>query len=99
MLSKWSYQQLKSKIIDQGHNWLQIEAELKDVIIKTIISVESHIVHQQNMMTRNRNCCFELYGFDIILDYKMKPWVLEVNTSPSFSSSSGFDKRLKTKLI
>lgn len=55
VLSKWSYQQLKSKIIEQGYDWLQIESEVKDVLIKTIISVEPHIVHQQNMATRHKN--------------------------------------------
>ena len=29
----------------------------------------------------------------------MKPWVLEVNVLPSLSSSSPFDKRIKTMLV
>lgn len=99
ILSKWSYQQLKQKITDLGYDWLQIEADIKDVVIKTIISVEPYIVHQQSMYTRNKNNCFELYGFDIMFDYKLKPWLLEVNVSPSFSSSSPFDKSIKTRLI
>lgn len=99
ILSKWSYQQLKQKIIDLGYDWLQVEAEIKDVVIKAIISVEPYIVHQQSMYTRNKNNCFELYGFDIMFDYKLKPWLLEVNVSPSFSSSSPFDKSIKTRLI
>lgn len=55
VLSKWSYQQLKSKIKELGYDWLKIEAEIKDVLIKTIISAEPSIVHQQNMYTRNKN--------------------------------------------
>lgn len=43
--------------------------------------------------------CFEIYGFDVLVDEALKPWLLEVNVSPSLSSSSPFDKRVKTKLV
>lgn len=34
-----------------------------------------------------------------MVDANMKPWVLEVNVLPSLSSSSPFDKRIKTMLV
>ena len=34
-----------------------------------------------------------------MFDDRMKPWVLEVNCLPSLSSSSIFDKHVKTQLI
>eukprot|EP00439_Symbiodinium_sp_Y106_P041227 s6059_g5.t1 len=43
--------------------------------------------------------CFELFGFDVLLDETLRPWLLEVNTCPSLSSSSPLDKRLKTQLV
>ena len=97
--SKWSYNQLKTKLVSLGADWETVDSEIKDVLIKSIISVEPHIVHSMNVQTKHKNVCFELYGFDVILDSKLKPWLLEVNVGPSLSSSSPFDKRLKTKLI
>merc|ERR1712039_748156 len=43
--------------------------------------------------------CYEIYGFDVMMDEQLKPWLLEVNTFPSFASSSPYDKRIKTQLI
>lgn len=97
--SKWSYNQLKTKLISLGADWEKVDSEIKDVMIKTIIAVEPQIAHQMNAHTRHRNVCFELYGFDVLLDSKLKPWIIEVNVGPSLSSSSPFDKTLKTKLI
>ena len=73
-------------------------SNIKDVIIKTIIAVEPHIALNMKQ-SKYRNICFELYGFDILIDEKLKPWLLEVNVCPSLSSSSPFDKIIKTTLL
>lgn len=43
--------------------------------------------------------CFEILGLDIILDEKVKPWLLEVNSLASFGTDSPLDKKVKTDLI
>jgi len=42
---------------------------------------------------------FEILGFDILLDKNCKPYILEVNHSPSFKTDTGLDYKLKKELI
>lgn len=97
--SKWSFKTLKKAYEENGINYDFVFSQVKDVIVKTLISVEPHIVSNLNKSTGSRTSCFELYGFDILIDEDLKPWLLEVNVLPSLSSSSPFDKIVKTLLI
>jgi len=47
----------------------------------------------------HRNACYELYGFDIMFDDTMKPWLIEVNIMPSLSSSSPLDRKIKHSVL
>lgn len=42
---------------------------------------------------------FEILGFDILLDDDLKPWLLEVNRSPSFNGDQELDRRVKSGLL
>jgi len=39
------------------------------------------------VITNNPNC-FEVYGFDIMLDANLKAWLIEVNASPSMTATT-----------
>jgi len=43
--------------------------------------------------------CFEVLGFDIFLDNKLKPHLLEVNHTPSFTTDTPLDSHIKKCLI
>lgn len=64
-----------------GYNMEQIWRDMEDVIIKTIISAHPIIKHNYHTCFPNHtlnSACFEILGFDILLDHKLKPWLLEV---------------------
>ena len=52
---------------------------------------------KKNQMYRNN--CFEVFGFDILVDSDLKPWLVEVNLSPSLATDSPLDMIIKTNLI
>ncbi|CAK6438328.1 unnamed protein product [Pipistrellus nathusii] len=88
----------------EGHGYSvePIWRDIEDVIIKTIISAHPIIKHNYHTCFPNHtlnSACFEILGFDILLDRKLKPWLLEVNHSPSFSTDSSLDKEVKDSLL
>lgn len=100
---------------DQGHKWslsallrhlkannidtVQLMQTIEDVIIKSIISVEFPVNSACKMFVPHKRNCFELYGFDILIDSELKPWLLEVNLSPSLNCDAPIDMKIKSALI
>lgn len=76
--------------------------EVKKVIVKTLCSVQPILKHNylaiQNDDPFNQGC-FELLGFDILFDKKLKPYLLEVNHSPSFHTDSPVDLKVKSTIL
>jgi len=65
--------------------------DITQVIIGALLSV-------QNVMFNDKHC-FELYGYDILIDQNLKPWLIEINSSPSLSTTTKGDFILKKRLI
>ena len=40
-----------------------------------------------------------MLGLDIFLDEKLKPWLIEVNSLPSFQTDSPLDKKIKFDMM
>jgi hypothetical protein len=94
-LTNFSIQKHNSKVVNKAEDLVMSQQEffqkafkndqekckkvrkgIEEVIIKTIRSgQEAGIEHRPN--------CFEVYGFDFMLDQKLNPWLLEVNLSPA----------------
>jgi len=83
----------------QGYDTAKIWEDIKDVVLKTLIAAEGHIVQQVHKHCASQGNCFELFGFDIMLDRTGSVILLEVNVSPSLHSNSKLDQDIKGNLI
>jgi len=96
---KWSILQfkeyLRKKDIDVG----KMFDNINDVVIKTVISFEPYLMSKVYNTYQTRNNFYELFGFDVLIDKKMKPWLIEVNVCPSLNCTTRLDSRIKTSMI
>ncbi|KAJ3128538.1 putative tubulin polyglutamylase ttll1 [Nowakowskiella sp. JEL0407] len=68
-------------------------------LVEQIDSILAHSLRSvQNLMVNDKHC-FECYGYDIIVDQDLRPWLIEVNASPSLSATTGNDRIMKHSLI
>ena len=81
--NKWSLSALLRYLNNEGKDTFSLMMHIEEVIIKAILSVESPLASAARMFIPNRGNCFEVFGFDILVDEDLRPWVLEVNLSPS----------------
>ncbi|KAF5399205.1 Tubulin tyrosine ligase like 1 [Paragonimus heterotremus] len=65
--------------------------EIHWIIVHSLKAVASVLINDRH--------CFECYGYDIIIDDNFKPWLIEVNASPSLSATTASDRILKYKLV
>ena len=77
-------------------------SRIKDLIIKTMICGQPIIasaIKQFKSDDYENSMFFQILGFDVILDHTCKPFLLEVNHSPSFTCDSPLDAKVKGDLI
>jgi len=74
-------------------------SRIYDVILKTLSCGDNYVIQAMKKNQMYRLNCFEVFGFDILLDSDLKPWLVEVNLSPSLSPESPLDMTIKQNLL
>lgn len=89
--SKQTFKQVKESLQAQQIDVNALWGSINDLIVKTIISIDSITNSCIDMYVPYQSNCFDLIGFDILIDDTLKPWLLEVNMSPSLACESSID--------
>ena len=90
---KWSMQSLRF-YLESTRGKAQSDkcfADINNIIIQSLKACQSVMINDRH--------CFECYGYDILIDNNLKPWLLEVNASPSLTTTSEKDRVLKSQLL
>ena len=80
----------------------QIWQEIKEICVKTLLAGIHHIDHMfrsSKPQDLENSLCFQIFGFDVMLDQSGRPWLIEVNHSPSFTTDSPLDYNIKKNVL
>lgn len=90
------------KVKELGFDTEKIWTDIQKIIVKTLCTAQPSLAHVYRACQPDdpyNGICFEILGFDVILDDTGKAFLLEVNHSPSFNIDSPLDKKIKTMVI
>ncbi|XP_034018694.1 probable tubulin polyglutamylase TTLL2 [Thalassophryne amazonica] len=88
---KWSMSKFRHFLHSQEVDDLLLWQRINNIITLTLLAVAPSVPCCPN--------CVELFGFDILIDVKFKPWLLEVNYSPALTLDCQTDVSVKKALI
>eukprot|EP01063_Lacrimia_lanifica_P030889 TRINITY_DN4996_c0_g1_i1.p1 TRINITY_DN4996_c0_g1~~TRINITY_DN4996_c0_g1_i1.p1 ORF type:complete len:566 (+),score=223.50 TRINITY_DN4996_c0_g1_i1:59-1756(+) len=88
---KWDAARFTEWLAAQGIVMGPIWERIETVVNLTLLSIAPFVPQNQ--------ACFELYGFDLLLDHHLKPWLLEVNFSPALQVDGAVDEKVKVPLV
>ena len=97
--NKWNFKTYRNYLTKKKLDVDLLFDNIKDIIIKTLISGSRKIVNTTEQSKLNDINMFNLFGFDIFVDKKLKPYLLEVNTRPFLDDYNKYDKIIKSNLF
>ena len=89
--NKWTLEAFSNNFRACGYNYDSLWSKIEKIIILTCLNLCAICPNYDN--------CFELMGFDIMVDDKLKPWLLEVNSSPAMSMDGLADSKVKPEML
>ncbi|CAD6186596.1 unnamed protein product [Caenorhabditis auriculariae] len=96
---KWTLGALLRYMEKEGIDAKLLMLRIEDLVVKSLLSIQCAVASISKTHLRFVGTNFELFGFDVLIDEALKPWLLEVNLSPSLACDAPLDSLIKTRLM
>ena len=82
----WNYLHFERYCKKENINYNNVIKQIKDIIIKTFISLSPDIINKIKEINIDDRNMFQLFTFDFILDDKYKVYLIDVDKNPNLDS-------------
>lgn len=94
-----SFSGLKTYLEARDKNSSKLFEQIEDIVIKTIISVESDLFRACSFLLPHPKNSFEFLTFEILVDNKLKPWLIDVKTAPCAEHMSPYHQKMEREIL
>ena len=95
----WSISMYRKFLKRKNVIWDSIREKIKDIIIKSIISVYKKLIYEIKKNDLSEQCFYNLLGFDLLISNNFTPILIEINKNPNMKILNIIGKQIKTKLF
>jgi hypothetical protein len=93
------WQEVKAMLSRQGKDVDRMWRDIQDLVVKSFISAEKPLQRAVKAHIKTRGTAYEVTGFDVLLDEDLKPWLLEVNHTPSLCPHTDLENDIKRHML
>lgn len=91
------FQQAAASILEDEGRFVNFYDICKEKILPSICTSLQSV--RGTLNPAGKKFCFELFGYDYMIDRDLKPWLIEVNTNPSLTESSALLSMILPRML
>ena len=95
--NEMSYKDFKNYLINENISLDKFDYMINQM--KLLIKISFKSVSKKLLKNKKNILCFEIFGYDFILDNDFKLWILEINNNPGLSISSPVIEKLVPRMM
>ncbi len=73
----------RAELVSAGFDDAALWRRIRSILTQTLIAHREPMLRVSGYVCERLDCCFELLGFDVLVDARLRPWVVECNMSPA----------------
>ena len=90
-----------TRLKSEGHDTDRLWSRIDRAIVSTVITASKFMKNGMDKQCPKIGIqrCFQILGFDVLLDPDLNPYILEVNYRPSLETNANYERKMKLAML